>query len=91
MITVRLFGMLKNLTGTNGTLGLDLPAGCSVKDLTAYLQRAYPELGELVAKKKVLISVNQNIAQDETTIHETDEIALLPPFAGGCSRTCRGA
>jgi molybdopterin synthase catalytic subunit len=34
-------------------------------------------------KKKVLISVNQEIAHEETRIQAGDEIALLPPFAGG--------
>ena len=44
-------------------------------------------IGELIHKKKVLVSVNQEIAHEETEIREGDEIALLPPFAGG---TCAG-
>jgi molybdopterin synthase catalytic subunit len=42
-------------------------------------------IGELIHKKKVLVSVNQEIAHEETEIRDGDEIALLPPFAGGTS------
>lgn len=41
-------------------------------------------IGELIHKKKVLVSVNQEIAHEETEIRDGDEVALLPPFAGGC-------
>ncbi len=40
-------------------------------------------IGELIHKKKVLVSVNQEIAHEDTTIQDGDEVALLPPFAGG--------
>jgi molybdopterin synthase catalytic subunit len=40
-------------------------------------------IGELIHKKKVLVSVNQEIAHEETDIRDGDEVALLPPFAGG--------
>jgi molybdopterin converting factor small subunit len=38
----------------------------------------------LIYNKKILVSVNQEIAHEETTLQEGDEVALLPPFAGGC-------
>ena len=34
-------------------------------------------------KKKVLVSVNQDIAHEDLEVRDGDEIALLPPFAGG--------
>ncbi|RMH36097.1 MAG: MoaD/ThiS family protein [Nitrospirae bacterium] len=92
MIMVRLFGMLKSMAGaSDGTLALDLPEGSSVRDLIETLERQHPQIWELIAKKKVVVSVNQEIAQEATPIRETDEIALLPPFAGGASGTSRGA
>jgi molybdopterin synthase catalytic subunit len=30
-----------------------------------------------------MIAVNQEIAQDETLVSDGDEVAFLPPFAGG--------
>src|SRR5256885_8021040 len=40
-------------------------------------------MAELIHKKKVLVSVNHEIAHPDTVIREEDEVALLPPFAGG--------
>lgn len=83
-VSVKLFGMLKSLV-PGGQLSLDFPTGCKVKDFVEILRARWPELGELVVQKKVLVSVNQEIAHWETEISNTDEIALLPPFAGGSS------
>jgi molybdopterin synthase catalytic subunit/molybdopterin converting factor small subunit len=76
--------MMKMMAGNQGTLSLDLVTGSRVKDLIRGLETGYPAIGELIQKKKVLVSVNQEIAHEETTIQESDEVALLPPFAGGC-------
>ena len=83
MVHVRLFGMLKTLVAGANSLELSLPEGSQVKDLVDSLQVQYPDLGELLLKKKVVVSVNQEIAHWETALVESDEIALLPPFAGG--------
>ncbi len=83
MITIRLFGMTKMMAGNQGTLSLDLANGSRVKDLISGLESGYPAIRELIQKKKVLVSVNQEIAHEETSISDSDEIALLPPFAGG--------
>jgi MoaE-MoaD fusion protein len=85
MITIKLFGMTKSLAGNQGSLSLALTNGRRVKDFVELLDAGYPMIGELVHKKKVLVSVNQEIAHEETEIHDGDEIALLPPFAGGTS------
>jgi len=83
MITVRLFGMTKALAGNLTSLSLPVSNGQRVKDLVGLVNDSYPMIGELIHKKKILVSVNQEIAHEETEIHEGDEIALLPPFAGG--------
>jgi molybdopterin synthase catalytic subunit/molybdopterin converting factor small subunit len=83
MITIRLFGVTKMLAGNQSSLSLNLPDGGQVKDLVGLMETRYPAIGELIHKKKVLVSVNQEIAHEETVIGDNDEIALLPPFAGG--------
>ena len=88
MIAVRLFGMTKMMAGNQGTLSLNLINGSRVKDLISMLETGYPAIGELIQKKKVLVSVNQEIAHEETEIRDGDEVALLPPFAGGCPAGC---
>lgn len=83
MVQVRLFGMLKTLVAGVNMLEVPLPDGAQVKDLIDALHTQYPDLGELLHQKKVVVSVNQEIAHWETALDESDEIALLPPFAGG--------
>jgi molybdopterin synthase catalytic subunit len=85
MIIVRLFGMTKSLAENHSELSLELNGARQVKDLVALLEALYPQIGELIHKKKVLVSVNQEIAHEETKIQDGDEVALLPPFAGGTS------
>jgi len=83
MVKVRLFGQLKTLTDNRSELDVPLTNGRQVKDLLAALDHAYPRIGELIQTRKVLVSVNQEIAHPDTTIKDGDEVALLPPFAGG--------
>jgi molybdopterin synthase catalytic subunit len=75
--------MTKMMAGNQGTLSLDLANGSRVKDLISGLETGYPAIGELIQKKKILVSVNQEVAHEETEIRDGDEVALLPPFAGG--------
>ena len=83
MAHIKLFGMLKTLVAGANMLEVPLSDGAQVKDLVDALTAQYPELGELLRQKKVVVSVNQEIAHWETALVESDEIALLPPFAGG--------
>ena len=86
MVTVRLFGQLKTLTNNQSELDIRLTGGRQVKDLLAALNDEYPKIGELIQQRKVLVSVNQEIAHPDTDIKDGDDIALLPPFAGGAQR-----
>ena len=88
MVTIRLFGMTKSLAGNQDSLALAMVNGLRVKDLVELLEVGYPMIGELIHKKKVLVSVNQEIAHEETEVRDGDEIALLPPFAGGTPVGC---
>jgi len=83
MITIKLFGLIKTLANNQAELTVTLSGGRRVQDLVVALDAQYPKIGELVHQKRVLISVNQDIAHGETKIHDGDEVALLPPFAGG--------
>jgi len=75
VITLKLFGLLKSLAHNQTELALPIGSGGTVLDVVGLLDREYQEIAELVHKKKVLISVN--------LLNEGDEVALLPPFAGG--------
>jgi molybdopterin synthase catalytic subunit len=83
MVTVRLFGMTKMMAGNRAELSVALNGDRRVKDLIASLEQSHPEIAELITKKKVHVSVNQEIAHEDTPVQESDDVALLPPFAGG--------
>lgn len=83
MITIKLFGMVKALANNQRELSVALNGGRRVKDLVAVLEASYPKVGELIQKKRVLVSVNQEIAHEDTEVKDGDEVAVLPPFAGG--------
>lgn len=83
MITVKLFGLLRTLVNNQAELSVPLNGRRKVKDLVATLEAGYPQIGELIHKKKVLVSVNQEVAHPDTDLTDGDEVALLPPFAGG--------
>ena len=83
MIIIKLFGLIKTLAGNQSELAVALNGHRRVKDVVSVLDTMYPRVAELIHTKRVLISVNHEIAQDNTEIHEGDEVALLPPFAGG--------
>jgi molybdopterin synthase catalytic subunit len=86
-LTIKLFGLIKTLANNQADLTVSFNGSRRVKDLVSVLDSMYPRVGELIHTKRVLVSVNQEIAHDETEIHEGDEVALLPPFAGGSQDT----
>ncbi|MFM7842381.1 MAG: MoaD/ThiS family protein, partial [Nitrospira sp.] len=65
MVSIKLFGLIKSLADNQPELSVPLAAGRRVKDLVATLDAQYPKIGELVHQKRVLISVNQEIAHED--------------------------
>ncbi len=86
MITVKLFGMTKALAENQSSLILALGKNQSVKNVVELVNKRYPKLGELIYKKKILVSVNQEIAHEDTKVEEGDEVALLPRSQEGHRR-----
>ncbi len=83
IVTVKLFGMLKTQLHNESELKVPLDQGCRVDDLIAAIQSMHADVGDLLLKRKILVSVNHEVAHGETELAVTDEIALLPPFSGG--------
>ncbi len=80
-VQVLCFGVLRDHLG--GTLAVDLPGegatvGALVEALTPQLPQAVQGL-----LPKLAIAVNQGYAGRDATLHEGDEVALLPPVSGG--------
>jgi len=84
MVKVRLFARLRDLAG-RPEFDLELSRPIPLKGLWGQLNHEMPQIMDWVKEKRVLIAVNQEMATDETLIHDGDEIGLMPPFSGGAS------
>ncbi len=75
---VKAFGITREILGGRDNV-LEF-SGNTVGDLRQFLMARYPELGSL---RSLFVAVNHEYAEDATALEETDEIALIPPVAGG--------
>ncbi len=82
MVKVRFFAVLKSLVGKE-EVSLDVEEGTTLAQLLEKLKMDLPPLDDILQKGGVLISVNQEVVDREAPIQDGDEIAFLPPFAGG--------
>ncbi len=82
MIDIIYFASLKTIAGKDRD-SLDMGPESTVGKLAEVISKTSPQLGEMIREKKVMISVNQDMADSETIIHDGDEVAFLPPFSGG--------
>jgi MoaE-MoaD fusion protein len=64
--------------------GLDLPPGATVADARAAIATSHPEIAPLLPR--VQVAVNRTMVGDTHTLHDGDELALIPPVAGGAGR-----
>ena len=82
MVTLKYFASLKTIAGKDEEC-LDLGNETTVQKLSEILAKTTPQIGEMIQGKKILVSVNQDVATLSTVIHDGDEVAFLPPFSGG--------
>ena len=75
-IKVLFFGVLTDVTGTNIKNYRDVK---SIADLKLRIQDDYPE----VVHYSFRISLNNVLIDSDRLLNDGDEIALMPPFAGG--------
>ena len=78
-VRVFLFGRYRELAGT-GAVSLSLPEGSRVGDLVGVL-RGHPSLEDLPAD--AAIAVNRTVSNPDRPLSPGDEIAVIPPVAGG--------
>ncbi len=79
-VLVKLFGALREAAGTK-ELAVELPAGSRASDLRDLLARDHPIFDDF--DTRLAVAVNLEIAPLETALREGDEVAFLPPVAGG--------
>lgn len=79
-ITLKLFGSLREAAGES-SFQVDLPEGALVADLRNWLAERNPLVEKL--GDRLAASVNLEIADPGDVLEEGDEVAFLPPVAGG--------
>ncbi len=77
-IKLKYFGLIAECCQQSEEL-LQLPAGSTAADLKLLLEQKYP----ILIRKSYQLYRNQQLAVDTVLLREADELALLPPFAGG--------
>jgi sulfur-carrier protein len=82
MITLKYFASLKSIAEKEEDR-LEIKSPITIDQLSDIISETTPKMGAMVREKKVLISVNQEMASADTLIRDGDEVAFLPPFSGG--------
>lgn len=78
-VTVLLFASYADALGAS-SLSVDLPAEATVADVLAEIARLP---GSELFPASPLVAVNQRYASTSTRVSPGDEVALIPPVAGG--------
>ena len=78
-VTVLLFASYADALGAS-SLALELPANATVADVLAHL-RTQPGADRLPPAP--LVAVNQRYATASSVVRPGDEVAVIPPVAGG--------
>lgn len=76
-VTVKYFGLVAEAAEKSEEV-LELNGALTALELKAQCLNGLP----IADKESIQIAVNQNL-DDITTLKDGDEVALLPPFAGG--------
>jgi molybdopterin synthase catalytic subunit len=79
-VRVRLFGAIREAAGAK-ELVLTLPPGASVADLRARLAADHPAFTQ--SPDRLRAAVNEELSPESTRLRDGDEVAFLPPVAGG--------
>ena len=83
MITVKYFASLRPMAGKEEDQ-FNLGSETTLERLSEEISKTAPKIGEMMRGKKVMISVNHEVVVPGAVIRDADEVALLPPFSGGC-------
>lgn len=81
-LSVRLFGALAERTGRERE-AVDLPEGSTGVDLLRAIRARYPSAAPVL--DRVSLAVNLEVVSPERELAAGEEVALLPPVAGGAA------
>ena len=78
-IRVRLFAIMAQQAGI-GEFSLTVPPGASVRAAVDEVRRRF---SAVAWPASTMVAVNQEYADPDRTLHDGDELAIIPPVSGG--------
>ncbi|MES2374977.1 MAG: MoaD/ThiS family protein [Bacteroidota bacterium] len=78
-VNILAFGITKDIFG-GSAVSVEMKNDANVSNLKYLLEQQYPQLKKLAT---YMVAVNNEYALDGDTVHERDEIAIIPPVSGG--------
>jgi molybdopterin synthase catalytic subunit len=85
-IRVLYFGVIRERVARTTKELVTLPPGVTVDDLVTQLCETYPALRGAI--RHIKVAVNENFATPEQELTDGDEVAIIPPVAGGAGPYC---
>ncbi|MGA7161682.1 MAG: molybdopterin converting factor subunit 1 [Bacteroidota bacterium] len=79
-VTIRLFASVKDLAKISETT-IELPGASVADDVLLYLISRYPEMSGF--RSYIRMAVNESYVDPGFTLHDGDEVAIIPPVSGG--------
>jgi len=81
MITVKYFASLRSIAGKEEDQ-FNMGSETTLINLAHEKSKTSPIISGMILMKKVMVSVNLDVASHESIIRDGDVISLLPPFSG---------
>ncbi|MBI1824582.1 MAG: MoaD/ThiS family protein [Nitrospirae bacterium] len=82
MVIVKFFAVMKKLVGKE-KIELQIDTPTTLRDVLNQIEKEIPKIRQVIKEGRSLISINQEMSDENTIVNSGDEIAILPPFAGG--------
>ncbi len=79
-IKVKLLALARDLAGTNETV-LVLEQDATISNVFDSLAQQYPKFSQW--KHHLRFAVNYEYVENNHTLHDNDEVAVIPPVSGG--------
>ena len=82
MVTVKFFAVLKKVIGREDIM-FSINQPITLKELFDQIELEIPQIRTVLKEGRALVAINQEMATQDSLVKDGDEIAMLPPFAGG--------
>jgi molybdopterin synthase catalytic subunit len=79
-VNVRYFAVVRERLGREGDT-LEIPAAADVRAAREALEALHPQLAPM--RRHLRVAVNQSMVADDHRLADGDELAIIPPVAGG--------